>query len=325
MTRVLITGGSGFIGTNLVQHFHARGDAVLNIDSSAPRSSAHSALWQQIDLLDASALNRAVVEFDPHVVLHMAARTDLRGKAINDYPANTVGVSNLIQALRQLRTLHLAVFASSMLVCRIGYQPKSEEDYAPSTAYGLSKVEGERRVRHEAGNFIPWIVLRPTSIWGPWFASPYRDFFEAVRHGWYLHPRGRRIQRNYGFVLNTVHQIDRLVETKASGLLHRTIYLADYQPIELKAWADRIQRELQVRPVREVPLPLLRFAAKFGDFLKAMHVDGFPITSFRLENLLTDCLLDTAPLERAVGLLPFNMTSAVALTCQWMRANDLAR
>jgi nucleoside-diphosphate-sugar epimerase len=293
----------------------------LSLDIAPPRQPVHTAAWQHVDLLDANALARAVAEFDPHVVLHMAARTDLGGSTVDDYASNTIGVSNLIQALRRLGSLKLAVFASSMLVCRIGYRPKSEDDYAPSTSYGESKVEGERRVRREAGSSLPWVIVRPTSIWGPWFGPPYRDFFEAVDHGWYVHPWRRKIKRNYGFVLNSVYQIARLVDGGGGGLRGRTVYLADYAPIELKSWACQIQRELGARPVREAPLFLFRVAAKLGDILKALQIGRFPVNSFRLNNLLTECLVDTSPLEQAAGPLPYDMPTGVALTCRWMQSH----
>jgi hypothetical protein len=44
------------------------------------------------------------------------------------------------------------------------------------------------------------------------------------------------------------------------------------------------------------------------------------MNSFRLNNLLTDCLLDTSPLEDVVGPLPSDMPAAVAMTCAWKRA-----
>jgi len=325
MKRVLITGGSGFIGTNLVDHYLARGDEVLNLDIAPPRQPAHAAVWRKVDLLDAAALSLAVTTFDPQVMLHMAARTDLGGATVADYAANTAGVSNLIEALRPLASLKLVVFASSMLVCRIGYHPKAEDDYAPSTAYGQSKIDGELRVRREAGDAFPWVMLRPTSIWGPWFGSPYRDFFEAVDRGWYVHPWRRKIYRNYGFVLNAVHEIDSLVSSGASKLLGRTVYMADYEPIELKSWAGQIQRELGARRVRELPIAVFKLAALVGDALNAVHIRGFPMSSFRLNNLLTDCLLDIAPLERVVGPLPYDMARGVAVTCQWMKSGRGSR
>jgi len=315
-----VTGGSGFIGTNLVEHFLKRGDEVLNLDIAAPRHPGHAAQWRRTDLLDSAALMQAVADFDPQVVLHMAARTDLGGSAVSDYPANTTGVSNLIEALKPLRSLKLALFASSMLVCRIGYRPKAEDDYVPSTAYGESKIEGELRVRREAGTALPWIILRPTSIWGPWFGPPYRDFFEVVARGLYVHPKGRRIRRNYGFVLNAVHQMDRLIAQEGAGLLGRTIYMGDYEPIELKAWGDQIQQELGARRIREVPLVAFRIGARIGDVLKSLGMKRFPMHSFRLNNLLTDCLLDLEPMATAVGALPYDMPKAVAITCQWMQS-----
>ena len=322
MSRVLITGGSGFIGTNLVERFLSRGDEVVNLDVAAPRHPGHAAHWRRVDILDAAALQSTVASFAPEVVLHMAARTDLGGASVADYLVNTVGVSNVITALKPLRSLSLVIFASSMLVCRIGYRPRSEDDYAPTTAYGSSKVEGELRVRDEAGDMFPWIVLRPTSIWGPWFGSPYRDFFTAVDRGWYVHPWGRQIQRNYGFVLNSAHQIARLVDMCGGGLLRRSVYLADYEPIELKSWACQIQRELGAHRIREVPLAVFQAAAKAGDLLKTLGVGRFPMNSFRLNNLLTDCLLDIGPLEQTVGALPYDMPAAVALTCRWMKTDE---
>ena len=103
-------------------------------------------------------------------------------------------------------------------------------------------------------------------------------------------------------------------------MLRRTAYLGDYEPIELKTWACQIQQELGARRVREVPLAVFRSAALLGDLLKAANVRGFPMSSFRLNNLLTDCLLDIAPLQQAVGPLPYDMPSAVAITCKWMKS-----
>ncbi len=317
--RVLITGGSGFIGTNLVEHYVNHGHDVVNIDIVEPQCPGHGNYWIGTDIRDADAINRKFQEFRPDIVLHMAARTDLFGKSIDDYTSNTVGVSNIISAIKSAGSVRLAIFASSMLVCRIGYKPVDEFDYCPSTAYGESKIEGEWRVRREAGDAFSWIVVRPTSIWGPWFASPYRDFFTAVQRGWYVHPSGRRILRSYGFVLNTVYQIDRLIEQAGGDLLGKAIYIADYKPIELKSWADEVQRCLEVKPVREVPLWIFQVAAKIGDFFKSLGWNTVPMSSFRLNNLLTEMIHDTSPIQSVCGPLPYTMPDAVSLTRDWLR------
>jgi nucleoside-diphosphate-sugar epimerase len=314
--RVLVTGGSGFIGTNIVQHHLDAGDRVWNVDVAAPKDPGHASVWNRVDLLDAAQLARLVEQIEPQIVYHMGARTDLLGATLNDYAANTIGVSNLVRALRPVKP-QLAIFASSMLVCRIGYRPTNETDYCPSTVYGESKIAGERIVRAEAEDF-PWVIVRPTSIWGPWFGSPYRDFFTAVSRNLYVHPRGCRIKRNYGFVLNSVAQMSALAASGGGGLLGRTVYLADYVPIELKDWADRIQRALGVRPVRELPLWVFKTAAKGGDLLKKLGYGIPPMSSYRLNNMLTEMTHDTAPLQSVLPTLPYSLDQAIRITSDWL-------
>ena len=176
------------------------------------------------------------------------------------------------------------VVASSRLVCRLGYEPRSDEDYCPTTAYGASKVETERIVR--ATTDLPWVLVRPTSIWGPWFGVPYRDFFLNVARGRYVHPAGRRIEKSFGYVGNTTWQLHRLMTAHPADVLGRTFYLGDDPPIEVLDLARRISATLGRRAPRTVPLPLLRSAAIAGDVAERAGVRA-PLTSFRLDNLLT--------------------------------------
>ena len=100
MDKVFITGGSGFIGTNLVQYFLDRDMRVLNYDIRPPRNKLHADYWHRADILDRSALLKAVQDFNPDYIFHMAARTDLNGVHIDDYAANIQGVSNMVEAAK---------------------------------------------------------------------------------------------------------------------------------------------------------------------------------------------------------------------------------
>jgi len=319
MARILITGGSGFIGTNLVEYYKRLGYHITNLDVAHPRNPEHFSFWKRVDILDKEALAHAVVGADPEIVVHLAARTDLAGKTIGDYSANTDGVANLISSLEALEGLQVAVFASSMLVCRIGYKPIDELDYAPSTPYGESKIVGENLVRRIAANNFRWVIVRPTSIWGPWFQTPYRDFFTAIQRGYYVHARGIRVKRSYGFVLNTVYQLAQLASPNGELLAGKTIYLADHEPLEIGSWANMIQSTLGARRIREVPLSVLKLAARCGDMLKLCGYKNPPITSFRLNNMLSEMIHDTTPLQKIYGKLPCTTEEGVAITCNWLR------
>lgn len=319
--KILITGGSGFIGTNLVEYYLKKGNAVLNLDKHRARNPLHDCYWKQCNILDMDHFKDICFEFNPDYFFHLAARTDLDGKTIDDYRENTDGVENTLDILYELKKLKRVMFFSSRLVCEIGYQPKGPDDYRPTTRYGESKVVGETLVKSANITKFPWDIVRPTSIWGPWFDVPYKNFFSTIMKRRYFHPRGRIISKSFGYVGNTIHQIDRLMFRPNSD--HgETFYLADYPPLVLKEFADEISRQLHGRPVFELPTALLRMIAYAGDVLKHIGYGSPPLTSFRLNNLLTDMVYDLCRFQEIVGPLPYREEDGIRETLEWMKDID---
>lgn len=319
MSRILVTGGSGFIGTNLVQEHRSNGDEVLNLDIRPPRCGAHAPNWVRSDIRDKAALGRAFEQFRPEYVYHMAARADLDGRSLDDYDSNTLGVSNVLEVATKAAGIRRVVYASTMLVCRLGYMPKHDSDYCPDTAYGESKVEGERRVRAAANGRADWIIARPTSIWGPWFDAPYKNFFATVRRRLYVHPRGVEVRRSYGFVGNVVFELKKLLLAPAASVHEKTFYVGDYRPTDVRDWANTVRSAFGLAgTVPEVPLVALRYLSRLGDLLHGAGLKRPPLTSRRLHNLVTNAVFDFGPLQEICGSLPYNLDEGVQLTVDWM-------
>jgi nucleoside-diphosphate-sugar epimerase len=319
--RILITGGSGFIGTNAVERFLQLGAVVSSIDNTPPKNPDHRAVFTEVDLLNSELLRDHVRDFDPTHVLHLGARTDLDGKSIDAYEANTVGLVNLMEAMEGTAVSRV-IFASSRLVCEIGYTPKDVFDVCPTTAYGESKVEGERIVRDAAPLPYTRTIVRPTSIWGPWFGVPYRTFFDSVLSGRYVHPGSRRIRKSFGYVGNTVFELERILEAPAEAVHEKTFYLADTPPIEVLGFANAIRARAGKGPVRRAPRAALRILASIGDLGERLTNRAMPLTSFRLANLETEMIYDIEDLAAVVGDLPFTVDQGIETTLEWLESES---
>lgn len=322
--RYLVTGGSGFVGTNLIERLiSAHPDAaILSLDPSRPKIREHERFWTALDIRDGAAVSRAFTDFAPTDVVHLGARTDLEGRRVADYDSNTDGTMAIISASNKSKTATRVIYASSRLVCRIGYQPTADDDYCPPNAYGASKVEGELLVRRLATK--TWTILRPTSIWGPWFGVPYRDFFDTVLQGRYVHVAKGPLMKSFGYVGNSVYQILRILEAPEKSVVERTLYLGDYPPIEVGAFADTIRQMSGVDPVIRVPEGFVRVAARVGDLLGGLGWSRVPLTTFRLNNLLTPMVYDLSALESVVGPLPYSADEGIHQTLDWLASRRSA-
>lgn len=318
--RVIVTGGSGFIGTNVVEYFHRAGAEVINIDNQPPRNPAHQPFWRNINICDYETYGRVVRDFNPEYFLHLAARTDLdETRDIAGYAANTVGVENTLKAVEGLKDLKRMIVTSSQLVCRPGYVPKHEADYAPHTVYGQSKIQTELVTRAWKNPPCPWTLLRPTSIWGPWFHIPYKTFFLAVAERKYMHQKGVNPIRSFGFVGNGVYEYIKMLDAPQDQVHGRTFYLADAEPVRVREWADLVAEEMGVGPLREIPLGVLQVAAKVGDVMQTAGWKNPPLTSFRLKNLTGDNTADMSPVTGIIGPMPYTVDEGVKITVDWMR------
>jgi nucleoside-diphosphate-sugar epimerase len=317
--KIFITGGSGFIGTNLLQYLIGRGHEVANYDIVNPRNVEQHPNWIEGDVRNRRQLHEALSRFNPDYFIHLAARTDLNGKSISDYSSNTDGVLNVVQELTLNKTVQRAIFTSSRLVCKIGYSPKSDQDYCPNTWYGESKVIGEKIVREHAQDILfPWVIIRPTSIWGPWFDTPYKEFFLSVVNSLYIHPKGLRIRKSFGYVGNTVYEIEKILFAAETSVHGKTFFVTDYPPIEVKEWANLIAKKYGTRAPIEVPISLLRIIALCGNILKKLGWSSPPLTSFRLNNIITEMVYSTSELEEICGRLPYSSETGIDLTLEWL-------
>lgn len=320
MAKILVTGGSGFIGTNLVDYLCSKNHEVLNFDIKEPKNKAYLKNWTKGNILNKEVLLSAFKSFNPDYVIHLAARTDLdETKSLKGYASNIEGVENIVDIINTFPNIKRTIYASSRMVCRIDYVPTSFDDYCPPNLYGESKVIGEKIVNQKANH--DFVIVRPTSIWGPYFEIPYRTFFDTVRKNLFFIPKNHNPKKSFGFVKNTIFQLEKILfEPKEN--LEQNYYLTDYPSLELKDWADMVSMEFNKKETLELPMFPLKIVAKTGDLLQKLGWRNPPLTTFRLNNLITHMVYNTTSLENLCGKLPYTLKEGVVVTTNWVKEND---
>ena len=141
--------------------------------------------------------------------------------------------------MRRAGPVERTIFASRRFVLEKGYIPKSETDDKPSTLYGESKIRGEELVRQARESFGPWAIVRPASIWGPWFGLPvpYKRIFTLIAddrcaHPGHHNPRKSYCYVEYGQVENTVFQLEKIVEAAVEEVNMITEIVYDTSELE---------------------------------------------------------------------------------------------
>jgi UDP-glucose 4-epimerase len=178
-TRVLVTGGAGFIGSHLTERLATNGACVTVLDNFQSGCRGNLAAVAQTikilegDMRDASFIDHIVKEIKPQVVFHLAANASVPGSVQDptyDFQTNCNGTYFLLDALRKYGNCERFVLASSGAVYGEPNQFPIREDHSlhPISPYGASKLAAEVETRMFGTVYgIPVVIARLFNTYGP--------------------------------------------------------------------------------------------------------------------------------------------------------------
>ena len=319
--RVLVTGGTGFIGPHLIVALVGQGfipRALVRPTSNIAQLSALGIEYFVGGLDDPDVLARAVSGVE--LVIHLAAVTRARSEQ-EYYSVNAEGTRNLVNAVRttQPRPKRL-IYVSSLAAAgpAVDGMPVSVHDAPrPITAYGRSKLMGEAACLAAASE-MEVVILRPPAVYGPGDRDLFRCF-QMATHGILPVPTGPTRWIQFIHVHDLINALlCAVTATHAGGVYH----VAEPQPYawgEITDWlAKAVGR--QVWAVR-VPPWGIRAAAAVSEFGAAMIGRATIFNREKAEELLAPgWLCETEAVKRDLGFeVRIPLPQGLVGTASWYR------
>jgi len=321
----LVTGGTGFIGVNVVRELAAHGHAVVSIDVGPPDALTHRFLepwrervtWVTGDVLDGALLERVAADHPIERIVHAAAYTPYGDQEQTHFRFcvdNNLGSTLALLELATRQGARRLLFVSTVAVYQREYQGDSgagkvfaeDAPLAPSHVYGITKVAGEGLVRRYGRLFgLEVASLRLAQNWGPMervtpyharMAIPYMWVRQAVR-GEPITPspfgvgvtEGRCLNQDHPYVLDTAAAIRAVLE--APRLSFTEYNVSTGVPVFLDDLVAAMREaEPEVRFVEPIPRDNASTRAGLSqDCGRLRHDTGFTCR-YTLASALADCI-----------------------------------
>lgn len=279
--RILITGGSGFIGGYVCRVLREKGLLVRVLDLHEPPFEVD---YVRGDVRDSETVARALVGVDE--VIHLAAaHHDFGIDRATFFSVNADGARILCEGMTEAGIDRLC-FTSSVAV--YGDSPDRSEANPkplPNNAYGESKLRAESIVREwaEAKDSRAVVIIRPAVVFGPKNHGNMFTLIRAVDRGWYWPVGSGRNVKSTAYVENLVGALLHAMSTTDFGLL--TFNYVDKPDLNSREIGDLIFRCLGRRPRPPFPLPLALAIGRVGDIIGRFVSWNVPLTTARVRKL----------------------------------------
>ncbi len=235
--KILITGGSGFLGSHLADRLLARGDQVLVIDNFATGRRDNLVPHPNLKVIEDSIVNREMVfsefaEFQPDVVVHAAASYKDPENWEEDSRTNVTGTANVVQAAENVKVRRLIYFQTAL-----GYglhpieQPitLNHPIMPDGSSYAISKTAGEQYIA--LGN-LDFISFRLANAYGPRnISGPLPTFFQRLSNNQKCFCMNTR--RDFIYVQDLVNVVVKAIDGMGSKGFYHISSGSDYSIKEL--------------------------------------------------------------------------------------------
>lgn len=313
--KAFVTGGSGFLGSHIVDACLARGDSVRAlVRASSNTDYLRTCPGVELvvgELSDQETLVRALAGMD--VVYHSAARVLDYGSREAFFETNVHGTTHLLAAAKQARVPRF-VFVSSPSVVMAGADQLDVDETAPYPArflnlYSETKALAEQAVLAANGPGFTTCALRPRGVWGPrdrQGAMP--KMVKRMRDGKLPNVSGgKRTLASICYCENAAEAC--MLAARSDRVGGKAYFIADDEPIDVWPFCDELAARFEVPPVSRTLSPRILWAvAVLLDILWLLpwlsHRRPPPMSRYLASLLIHSATYDTSAARRDFGYAP---------------------
>ena len=308
--KILVTGGTGFLGKRLVQKLSEKHKVTVFSRSRHEDLPAHVG-FAQGDVRDAAALDKALKGMD--VVYHLAICINESDPDMRDINVN--GTKNVADVCRKHKVKQLIYMSSSGVLGETKIPAKEKFDYNPKTGYERSKMESEQII---AKSGVPYTIIRTTIIIGP--NMIWAQIFEAAKRSYPIIGSGK----NYFhlvYVDDVVSLLRLVLDNKKA--MNQTFHVASKDTPTYEQVYKMICDELGVAmTTKHVPVSL----AYFGSFVHttkrkmAGKQPSLVKSKSSIDRLVRNRIMSIEKARTVLGFEPkYNTKAALHETIKYLR------
>jgi nucleoside-diphosphate-sugar epimerase len=320
MQSILLTGGSGFIGS----HFHRllSQDEFINLDLVKP-SFNHQASYIEGDIRIEDDVRKALDGKNITTIISLAAKHHDFGIGHDEYFDTNEEGTRIICKLASEFNIKNIVFYSSVAVYGIRQNVSNEEmNPEPDSPYGASKLAGEKVLEQWAAENSERrvLIIRPTIVFGPNNLANMRNLIRQIDSGLYFHLGKADNVKSIAYVENVVEATLFLMKRMRPGVL---VYnYADEPQLTARQIGDTIADALN----KKVKLTVPRFAGILVglpfDLIIKLTGKNLPISTARIKKLGTQTYHSAKKLFNEGYTPKYTTYDGLRKMVQWYKASD---
>ncbi len=311
--RVLVIGGSGFIGSRLMQVLRDRGHDVANLDWVD--SPAIAGITTIGDVTDADAVTAASAGRDVIVNLAAAHRDDVRPVSL--YDRVNVDGARAVVAAAESNGIRRILFTSSVAVYGLDKNDAAEDSVPePYNDYGRTKLEAESvfRAWADADPLRSLTIVRPSVVFGEGNRGNVYNLARQVASGRFIMVGDGSNKKSMSYVGNLVEYLADSLDSPAGT--HTSNY-ADKPDLSTRELIDVLRSTMQLRGSNvRLPLPLGMAAGHALDLVARLTRRTFPISAIRIRKFVSDTTVNTDRLAATSYTPRYSLSEAIRRTIE---------